>query len=107
MLNDARKEALVFASEHDITSFYHFGLLDKLETMSKRNMNIQLLTDYSLKSCFFVEKLKLKNARYSISTVGGLPTFILIDHEQLILLIRKNNGKKRVAALWTNYDAFC
>jgi len=22
------------------------------------------------------------------------------------LLIRKNNGKKKVAALWTNYDAF-
>ncbi|GEM_PF-5240155 len=31
---------------------------------------------------------------------------MLADDEQLLLLIRKGNGKKRVAALWTNYDAF-
>jgi len=30
----------------------------------------------------------------------------LADDGQLLLLIRTNNGKKKVAALWTNYDAF-
>jgi len=37
---------------------------------------------------------------------GGLPTYILEDDGQLLLLIRTNNGKKKVAALWTNCDAF-
>jgi sugar-specific transcriptional regulator TrmB len=106
ILNKAEKEVLVFASEHDITNFYHSGLLDKLDNVSKKNVNVQLLTNYSPKSCFFIERIKLKKAKYSLSDVDGLPTFILIDDEQLLLLIRKNNGKKRVAALWTNYDAF-
>jgi hypothetical protein len=81
-------------------------LFDKLEKLSKKNVDVQLLTNYSPKSCFFIEKLKLKKAKYSISSVEGMPTFILTDDEQLLLLIRKNNGRKKVAALWTNYDAF-
>jgi sugar-specific transcriptional regulator TrmB len=106
ILNKAEKEVLVFASEHDITNFYHSGLLDKLDNVSKKNVNVQLLTNYSPKSCFFIERIKLKKAKYSLSEVDGLPTFILTDDGQLLLLIRKNNGKKKVAALWTNYDAF-
>lgn len=38
--------------------------------------------------------------------LNKLPTFILVDNEKLLLLIRKENGRKKVAALWTNYDAF-
>jgi sugar-specific transcriptional regulator TrmB len=106
ILNNSKKEASVFTSEHDIPNFYHSGLLDKLEKKSKENINVQLLTNYSPKSCFFIEKIKLKKAKYSLSDVEGLPTFILVDDAQLLLLIRKDNGKKRVAALWTNYDAF-
>jgi sugar-specific transcriptional regulator TrmB len=106
ILNNAKKEVFVFTSEHDITNFYHSGLLDKLEKVSKENVNVQLLTNYSPKSCFFIEKIKLKKAKYSLSDVEELPSFILTDNERLLLLIRKNNGKKRVAALWTNYDAF-
>jgi len=106
ILNNAEKEVFVFISENDITNFYHSGLLDRLEKTSKAGMNAQLLSNYSPKSCFFIEKVKLKKTKYSLSNVEGLPTFLLIDDDQLLLLIRKNNGKKRVAALWTNYDAF-
>jgi sugar-specific transcriptional regulator TrmB len=106
LLDNAHKEVSVFASEHDIANFYHSSLLDKLEKISKKDINVQLLTSYSPKSCFFIEKLKLKKTKYSSSNVEELPTFVLADDEQLLLLIRKDNGKKRVAALWTNYDAF-
>ena len=106
LLNNSTKEVLAFTSEQDITNFYHSGLFDKLEKLSKKNINVELLTNYSPKSCFFIEKLKLKTAKYSRSSVDGMPTFILTDSEQLLLLIRKNNGKRKVAALWTNYDAF-
>lgn len=106
ILNCAQREVMVFTSEQDIANFYHSSLLDKLEKISRKNIDVQLLTNYSPKSCFFIEKLKLKKAKYSLSDVDGLPTFLLIDNEQLLLLIRKNNEKKRIAALWTNYDAF-
>jgi sugar-specific transcriptional regulator TrmB len=106
LLNSTVKEALIFASEHDIASFYHSGLLDKLEKMSRKNIAVQFLTNYSPKSCFFMDKMKLKKAKYSVSSNSELPTFILIDAERLLLLIRKDGGKKKTAALWTNYDAF-
>ena len=78
ILNNVGKEVLIFISEYDIANFYHSGILDKL-----------------------------KKTKYSLSKVDdGLPTCILADDEQLLLLIRTNNGKKKVAALWTNYDAF-
>jgi sugar-specific transcriptional regulator TrmB len=106
ILNCATREVSAFVSEADITNFYHSGLLDKIEAASKGNMIVQLLTSYSPKSCFFVDKLKLKKAKYAVSKVEELPTFVLADNEQLLLLIRKNNEKKKLAALWTNYDAF-
>lgn len=106
ILNNAKTETLVFASENDIANFYHSSLLDKLEQASKKGVDVSLLTNYSPRSCFFIEKIKLKKAKYSLGNVDELPTFILSDNEQLLLLIRTNNGKKRVGALWTNYDAF-
>ncbi len=106
ILNIAEREVLIFASEQDIANFYHSSLLDKLEKISKKSIDVQLLTNYSPKSCFFIEKIKLRKAKYSLSDVDALPTFIITDDQQLLLLVRKSNGKKRVAALWTNYDAF-
>lgn len=106
LLDKATNEVLVFTSDHDIANFYHSSLLDKLEKISRKNLNVQLLTNYSPKSCFFIDKLKLKKAKYTISHVQDLPTFIMTDDAQLLFLIRNGNGKKRVAALWTNYDAF-
>ncbi|NWF87071.1 TrmB family transcriptional regulator [Candidatus Bathyarchaeota archaeon] len=106
ILSNANKEILIYASEHDIASFYHSGFLDKLEKTSKENVNVQLLANYSPKSCFFIEKIKVKKAKYSLLAVDELPTFIITNDEHLLLLIRKNNGKKKVAALWTNYEAF-
>ncbi len=106
LLSKAGKEISAFISENDIANFYHSGLLDKLEKASRKGVNVQLLTNYSPKTCFFVEKTKLKKAKYSKLNAEDIPTFIIADNEQLLLLIRKENGKKKVAALWTNYDAF-
>jgi len=106
ILGKAGKEISAFISENDIANFYHSGLLDKLEKASRKGVNVQLLTNYSPKTCFFVEKTKLKKAKYSKLNAEDIPTFIIADNEQLLLLIRKENGKKKVAALWTNYDAF-
>jgi len=106
IVGKAMNEILVFISECDIANFFHSGLLDKLEKHQRRGINVQLLTTYSPKTCFFLEKTKLKRAKYSRLNAEELPTFILADNEHLLLLIRKENGKKKVAALWTNYDAF-
>jgi len=63
----------------------------------KKGVNVQLLTAYFPKTCSFLEKTKLKRAKYSQLKADELPTFIIADNEHLLLLIRKDNGKKKVA----------
>jgi sugar-specific transcriptional regulator TrmB len=114
ILGNAKNEVLLFAPETDLARFYYSGFLDKLEKSSKKNVGIMLLTNDSSKSRFFVEKTKL-NARYSLSNIEDLPSFIIADQEHLLLSIRKTDdnlgedprGRRgRLAALWTNYGAF-
>lgn len=107
ILNNVKKEVLIFVSEDDMANFYHSGVLDKLEEIAKKNVKVQLLTNYSPKTCFFIEKMKLEKAKYSLPEINDeLPTYILMDNERLLLLIRKDSVKKKVAALYTNYIAF-
>jgi len=58
------------------------------------SINAQLLTNYSPKSCFFIEKIKLKKAKYSLSNVEDLSTFIIIDDEQLLFAYWKEWKKE-------------
>lgn len=99
----------VFASEEDLPRFYHSGLIDRLEKLSKRDLDIRLLTNNSPKSRFFAEKMTKINVRFALSDVEDVPTFILANQEQLLLTIRKNGKtakRTKVAALWTSYEAF-
>jgi len=114
ILENAKKELLVFAPEGDLSRFYYSGFLDKLEKSAKKNMGVMLLTNQSSKSRFFVDKTKL-NAKYSASKIEDLPSFIIADQEHLLLSIRKTDDNSnedtsarrgRIAALWTNYGAF-
>jgi sugar-specific transcriptional regulator TrmB len=113
VIQNAQKEINIFASEEDLSSFYNSGLTEKLEKLSKKNLDINLLTGSSPKSRFFAEKIKLQNKRYTPASDDALPTFILSDQKQLIFMIRRSNGKsgKRTAltgisALWTSYESF-
>lgn len=114
ILVNAKKELLVFAPEGDLSRLYYSGFLDKLEKSAKKSMGVMLLTNQSSKSRFFVDKTKL-NAKYSASKIEDLPSFIIADHEHLLLSIRKTDDtsnedsssrRGRIAALWTNYGAF-
>ena len=112
IIQNAQREVNVFASEEDLARLYHSGFMDGLEKLSRKDFDVKLLTNNSPKSRFFVEKIRLTNMRYVISDVKDVPTFILVDQEQLLFMIRnnKNNGEKtkraKIAALWTNYEAF-
>jgi sugar-specific transcriptional regulator TrmB len=115
ILEKTRKEICIFAPDSDLLQLYHSGFTDKLEKFSKRNIKVLLLTNYSQKSCFVVRKMKLANVRYMPPNIRDLPGFIIADHEHLLFSIKGNGGpeasesgrrRTRVAAFWTNYDAF-
>jgi len=114
LLKRTKREIYVFAPGDDLAQLYHVGFLDKLERFSNRKFVAMLLTDCSMKSNFFIEKMRpTKLAHFSVK-VEDLPCFIISDSEELLLIIRESNtqynnnlGKKRsrVMALWTNYSA--
>jgi sugar-specific transcriptional regulator TrmB len=109
IIQNVQEQVSVFASEEDLARLYHSGFIDRLEKLSKKDFGVNLLTNDSRKSRFFVEKIRLANVKFAASDVEEVPTFILADQEQLLLMIRKDGerGKRaKIAALWTNYEAF-
>jgi len=113
VLQNAQREINVFASEEDLPRFYNSGFMEKLEKLSKKNLDISLLTNNSPKSRFFVEKTRLQNKRIMSADNGAIPTFVLADQKHLIFMIRKfaeknceNTAPPKSSALWTNYEAF-
>ena len=114
VLAKAKKEIWVFASDSDISRFYHSAFLEKLERISRKGFSVRLLTNNSPKSCFFAKKLKLNSIKSLSTCPMDLPSFVIIDEEQLLFLINQdiaqnNDGEDRRekhAALWTNYEAF-
>ncbi len=114
ILAQGKEDICVFASDSDISRFYHSGLLDKLERVEKKDLSVRLLTKDSPKSRFFIKELKLNGVKSSSTCPSDLSSFVLVDGEQLLFVISKNGeekddvGEKRekLAALWTNYEAF-
>jgi sugar-specific transcriptional regulator TrmB len=113
IIQRTKREIKVFASKEDLGRLYYSGFIDELERLSRKDFDVRLLTTSSSKSRFFIEKIKLANARVAVSDVEGVPTFILVDQGQLLFMIRKNGDdseervkREKVAALLTNYEAF-
>ncbi|MCK4498630.1 helix-turn-helix domain-containing protein [Candidatus Bathyarchaeota archaeon] len=112
IIENTEREICVYASEEDLALLYHSGFIEKLENLAKKKFDVRFLTENSRKSRFFIEKMNVKVFKYAGSDVRDLPTFILTDQEQLLLTIRKNDaargarGKSKIAALFTNYEAF-
>jgi sugar-specific transcriptional regulator TrmB len=113
IIQNAQRHIRVYASEEELSGFYHSGFMDMLEKLSKKNLDIKFLTNNSSKSRFFAEKLKLPNKRFIQLEKNAVPSFILADQKQLVFMIRKFSGenarktsRSTIAALWTNYEAF-
>jgi sugar-specific transcriptional regulator TrmB len=113
LLKKAKTEIKIFAPGEYLAQLYHGDFTDNLERSSKR-IDVKLLTDNSLKSRFFLEKMKLVQHDYQIVNVENIPCFVISDSKELLMVIQKGDEehdeherkKPRVVALWTNYDAF-
>ncbi|UCC33979.1 MAG: helix-turn-helix domain-containing protein [Candidatus Bathyarchaeota archaeon] len=115
MLRAAEREIDVLAPESALMLFYHWGITDELEETSRTPIEVRLMTDYSSKNRFFVEKMQLPQVKYvRAPDIRDLPGFITYDQTQVLLCLKENavdNGperqkKQRIHALWTNYGPF-
>lgn len=115
LLENSKKEIYLLAPDLDLLRLYHSGFTDKLEKFSRKSLEIRLLTNYSPKSRFIVDKMKLTDVKYLSSNVEELPSFIISDQGQILFSIKNDNDvqdvgvrrkKGRISSLWTNYEAF-
>lgn len=115
LLENSKKEIYLLAPDLDLLRLYHSGFTDKLEKFSRKSLEIRLLTNYSPKSRFIVDKMKLIYVKYLSSNVEDLPSFIISDQGQILFSIKNDNDvqdvgvrrkKGRISSLWTNYEAF-
>jgi sugar-specific transcriptional regulator TrmB len=112
IIQNAQKEIKIYASECDLPGLYRSGILETLEELSSKKKDIKFLTNDTDKGQFFAEKMRGPSKRVAPSETDA-PSFILTDQNELILMIRKNSGthrrknaRQKIAALWTNYEAF-
>jgi hypothetical protein len=87
--------------------------VDNLKRYSNK-LDITFLTENSLKSRFFIEKMSWANNRYRVADVKNIPCFIISDRSELLVTMQENGEerenvekkKAKTVALWTNYTAF-
>jgi sugar-specific transcriptional regulator TrmB len=115
LLENSKKEIYLLAPDLDLLRLYHSGFTDKLEKFSRKRLQVRLLTNYSPKSRFIVDKMKLIDVKYLSSNVEELPSFIISDQGQVLFSIKNDNDvqdvgvrrkKGRISSLWTTYEAF-
>jgi sugar-specific transcriptional regulator TrmB len=112
LLGKTRTELQIFAPEEYLARLYHSDFMENLEQHSY-NVKISLLTEASLNSRFFCERIGWSNHTHCTGEVKHLPCFIVSDREELLIIYRKKTEdkvratrkKSRTAALWTNCNA--
>jgi len=112
LLGKTRTELQVFAPEEYLAQLYRSDFMDNLEQRSY-DVSINLLTENSLKSRFFCERIGWSNHSCCIGEVKKLPFFMVSDGEELLIVYNKKSEDKgrarkkrnKTAALWTNCNA--
>lgn len=113
LLKRTKTEMKIFAHEKYLALLYHSDFTDDLKRYSNR-LNVTLLTENSLRSKFFIERMNWANHNYRIVDVENLPCFVISDKKELLITIQESNEnnddvdikKPKVLALWTNHSTF-
>jgi sugar-specific transcriptional regulator TrmB len=102
IIENAKDEVLIAASDENLLQMFYSGALDDLAEKSSK-IEIRLLTDSSIRSSYIVKKLKLGEDKFFCVDFKGLPSFVISqNHLLLFLSSESSNGKNGKRALWTN-----
>ena len=113
LLGKAREEIQIFAPGEYLAQLYNSDFIDNLKLCSKK-LNIALLSENSIKSRFFLEKMSWAIHKHGVVDAKNIPCFIISDRNELLIAIQQNEEgedgidrkKSKTVALWTNYNAF-
>ena len=108
LLDQAVREVQIFAPDRYLTLLHRSDFMDSLKRHSY-NLDIDLVTENSLKSRIFCEQTGWANHRYCAGPVKKLPCFMVSDAGELLAIYRKDaegrDNRKRnsaIGGLWPN-----
>lgn len=102
IIENAKDEILIAASDENLLQMFYSGALDDLAEKSSK-IEIRLITDSSIRSSYIVRKLKLGEDKFFCVDFKGLPSFVISQNHLLLFLNSEScNGKNGKRALWTN-----
>jgi sugar-specific transcriptional regulator TrmB len=113
LLERAEKKFQILAPDEYLSQLYYSDFTDCLKNTLGR-IGIELLTENSPKSKFFVEEMEWPKHRYKAIEANNLPCFMISDDRELLIVFHgedtsSEDGDKRkykTSAIWTNYAAF-
>ncbi len=100
-------EVCVMASKMNLARLDQEGFLDRLKDMAKKSgITIRLLVDIESEKQV-VETIKDGSARFLPANIQPVPHFVLADGKELLFFTSKEDApRKKISAIWTNYDVF-
>ena len=113
LLERTEKDFQIFAPSDYLLQLYYSDFTDKLKKYQDK-LNINLLTENSPKSSFFIDQMQLPKSQTGMVEAQSLPCFMISDHKELLIAFHENDNvnedgdkkKFKTAAIWTNYNAF-
>lgn len=98
LMQNAKKEILIFGSENDFGKFYH---TDFFEVIKNTKVNLKILASFSKKSEYIFEDLDSKKIKRFNEVKGGDLFFIIIDNQETIFFMKTSQDDNDIMALWT------
>jgi len=113
LLEKTEQEFKIFASADYLSQLYYSDFSDKLKVQGDK-ISVTLVTDNSLKSAYFLGQLSWLSDSQRIKDDQGLPCFMISDNKEVLITFQDKESaneedakkKYKMAAVWTNYDAF-
>ena len=105
LLEESTNELLMILSDDNLLWLYNSPFFDNLEEIiSKRGVNVQLITNFSPTSTYVLDEICLGEGDFNYNDLEEAPCFIISDNGQMLLLMKRGDEKeKKPYAMWTNY----
>ncbi|MFQ6134284.1 MAG: TrmB family transcriptional regulator [Nitrososphaerales archaeon] len=108
MQRNIESEVYIMASKMNLSRLDQEGYLDRLKDMAKKSgITIRLLVDRESEKQEVLKIMGDRSVRFLPANIRPVPHFILIDRKEMLFFTSKEDApRKKISAIWTNYDVF-
>ncbi len=111
LLERSEESFQIYAASDYLSELYYNDFSDMLKMQSNK-ISLNIVTDDSPKSAYFVGQMKWLAGQHSIVAEDSLPCFMISDNKEVLIAFHEKTAdgedtkkKYRTVAIWTNYAA--